>query len=94
MELFQALLRTLPPTRRCNANAAAALGFMFGGIGLALYLRSFIDLVVTLLLAMVLLSSAGDVGWLAGALFASVWGYARVTSSNRVRDGAEPSVRS
>jgi hypothetical protein len=94
MELIHAFLTHLPPIRRCNANAAAAWGFVFGAVGLALYLRSFIDHVVTLLLAMVLMSATGDIGWMAGALFASVWGYLRVTSSNRVRDVAEAAVRS
>ena len=59
----------------------------------AIYLRSFIDLIVPLLLGVAMIHFVGDVGWLAGAALASAWGYARVTVSNQALDSTTPRQR-
>jgi hypothetical protein len=83
MSGIEALLRRFPPlSRRRNPNIAAALGFVLGGVGLAIYLRSFIDFIVPVLLAVGMIYFVGDLGALVGAAVASAWGYARVTVSN------------
>jgi hypothetical protein len=90
----EALLHQLPPfSQRRNPTIAAVMGFALGGIGLAIYLRSFIDFIVPLLLGVVMIHFVGDVGWLAGAALASAWGYARVTVSNQALDSTTPRQR-
>ena len=94
MPLVGALLRQLPPLgQRRNPTIASVVGFALGGIGLAIYLRSFIDFIVPVLLGAAMLYFVGDLGWLAGAALASAWGYARVTVSNHALDSTTPSQR-
>jgi hypothetical protein len=73
--------------KRKSPGAAAVIGFLFGGIGLGLYLWSFVDFVVPI--AIVLLAGAAlkAAGFLAGAVIASVWGYFRALYSNNKLDG-------
>ena len=81
-----------------SENLSALLGFLFGGIGLGIYFRSFIDVlipVVTLVVLTALSERAADVaatyGWLMGAIFSSLYGYLRARNSNERLDaeGAE-----
>ncbi len=72
-----------------SPNVAAAVGFFFGGIGLSLYFRSFIDFVLPVAIMIGLILAAGSLGaelaslgWLAGAILASVYGYYRALQSN------------
>lgn len=83
-----------------NENIAAAVGFLFGGIGLGIYFRSFIDVVIPIVTFVVLTyisQTAADIAttysWLAGAIFASLYGYARVRNSNaRLAKALGPAV--
>jgi hypothetical protein len=78
------LMRKLPPpAKRRNENIACLIGFLFGGIGLAIYLRTVIDFVFPFSIAIALLVVyAGPPAWLAGAIVASLYGYFRVKFAN------------
>jgi hypothetical protein len=61
---------------------AAVIGFLFGGLGLGIYFRSFIDFIIPIavvIFASAFLHAAGVVG---GAVAASCWGYFRALNSN------------
>jgi hypothetical protein len=81
----------LPTLRKPKKpGVAAAIGFLFGGIGLGLYFRSFIDFLLPLAaaFALVVTSSAigsklASVGWLGGAALVGVYGFFRAQDSNR-----------
>lgn len=80
MDEFEKLMRKLPavPPGR-SAGRACVIGVLFGGIGLAIYLKSIVDFVVPVLLILVLSVPLGaDIGWIGGALFAGLYGYFRV----------------
>ena len=66
-----------------DENLALVIGFLAGSIGLAIYLRSLIDLVLPLGLSLVLVKTLGDVGVLGGAVLSALWGYFMVRSSNK-----------
>lgn len=76
--------RLAPLGRRKNSQVAAVVGFLTGGIGLGVYLVSFVDVVIPIGVVIVLtaVNVAPEVGWLAGAIVASIYGYLRVESSN------------
>jgi hypothetical protein len=80
MDQLEKLMRKLPPVPEGrSAGIACVIGFLFGGIGLAIYLWNIVDLVVpvfVVLLASAILGVQG--GWLLGALFAALYGYFRV----------------
>jgi hypothetical protein len=84
-------VEALPTLRKPKKpGAAAAIGFLFGGIGLGLYFRSFIDFLLPLAaaFALVLTSSAlgsklTSVGWLGGAALVGVYGFFRAQDSNK-----------
>ena len=87
---FLEMMDRLPPFPKMkNPGLAAALGFAFGGIGLGIYLKSFIDLLFPLAIVLVASVMTGiaalppDLGLLAGAMIAAMWGFFRVESSNR-----------
>lgn len=90
-ELFEDLLSILPPLRRTKRpNVAAFVGTLGGPILLSIYLVSFIDLIVGLIISGVLLLigegiSSDALGGFALIAWGSwgLWGYLRVTSSNR-----------
>lgn len=94
----RALLNALPVLgRNVRPNLACAIGFLAGGIGLAIYFRTAIDLILPLGLAIVagLLTAkyfGVELGWLAGAVLASLYGYARALNSNRRRASVTPAV--
>ena len=74
-----------PLGREVNPQVAAALGLCCGGIGLGLYFWSFIDALVPLILAIlmiVLFAWFAPLGVLGGALVAAVYGYMRAVNSN------------
>lgn len=71
-----------PPRKQRNPAVAAIVGFLFGGVGLALYFRTVVDLVIPVLfsLASVAVGAAmnsRELGVVAGAFIASRWGYHR-----------------
>ena len=85
------LMRTLPPpAKQRNENIACLIGFLFGGIGLAFYLRTVIDFVFPFSIAIALVVVyPGPPAWLAGAIVAALYGYFRVKFANDAR-AAEP----
>ncbi len=82
IDAIEQIMRKLPPVKDKNAGVACALGFFFGGIGLAIYFRNIIDLVFPLAIGIFLTIFLGtDMGWFAGALLAATYGYFRVNLS-------------
>jgi hypothetical protein len=69
---------------RKSPEASAVLGLTLGGIGLGVYHRSFIDLLLPILLVL-LLSPLHAFGVAGGMVFAGVYGYFRAANSNRRR---------
>ena len=99
-ETFKMLDRLAPLHKPKSAGLAAVLGFLFGGIGLGIYLRSFVDFLfpLGLVIAASVLSTGfasldPQVGVLAGAIVASLWGYFRVENSNLRLNGLTPTGR-
>src|SRR5947208_14843358 len=82
------LLDKLPALRsKKNPGLAALLGLVIGGVGLGLYLWSFVDFLVPLAIVVALTlifgaTKVAAIGWLGGALIAAGWGYFRVLNSN------------
>ncbi len=79
-----------PLGRDVDPNLAAVIGFVFGGVGLAIYFRSFVDAILPFLLFLtttVLVNAAAEGGWgmLLGAAFAAMYGYRRAVKSNTDR---------
>ena len=80
-----------PVGRDTHPNLACVIGFLFGGVGLAIYFRTVIDLVVPVaivLFSFVSLQAVGAFGWLAGAIVAALYGYHRAATSNANRAAA------
>ncbi len=82
-QLLTFLVEKLPPfDGHKNPTVAAVLGFLFGGVGLGIYLRSFVDCLVPVLIMLFLANTVPDLGVLGGSIVASLWGYFRVVYSN------------
>jgi hypothetical protein len=86
-QLVKKFAEHLPPLKKPKGPVVAALAAVaFGGSGLAVYLRSWIDAAVTVI-GMVLLLVAIDAGFQVGtlAILASLgqYAYTRVEASNR-----------
>jgi hypothetical protein len=67
---------------------AAVIGFLTGGIGLSIYLKSLIDALVPIVLGVavyIAFDHAAEFGPLLGAIVSGVYGYARVQNSNTRR---------
>ena len=84
---IQALAQTMPPLkRRKHPIVAAVVAVLFGGLGLALYLRSWVDagLAATAMVIVLMLTSAGA-GICTLVIFAVLgqYAWARVHASNR-----------
>lgn len=78
---FMDILPTLHSRKR--ETVALLLGLIAGGIGLGIYLRSLVDFVVPVGLAILLVTTLqADVGALGGAIISGLWGYLRVVNSN------------
>jgi len=89
MGTFMDLFNRLPTLRKHKSeNVAAIVGFLFGGIGLALYFWSIIDLLFPVVVAIALGIVLKGGGWLIGAIFASFYGWFRARSSNESLDKA------
>jgi hypothetical protein len=79
LTIIEGLMRKLPaPPAGRTPGVACVIGFLFGGIGLAIYLKNIVDLVFPVTIAIVMAVAVGDVGVLGGALFAALYGYFRV----------------
>jgi hypothetical protein len=90
--LVRALAKLPALQRERSPNVAAAVGFFFGGVGLGIYFRSFVDFVVPIAIVIVLTVTTSQfgpglatLGWLAGATIASLYGYYRAQQSNELR---------
>ena len=89
METLHNLLKSMLPLKSVkNPAVASVLGFVFGPLGLGLYLWSFIDFVVPLLLYIVVFFVFAGIdlstffaGIVSGAV-AATYGYFRVLTSN------------
>jgi hypothetical protein len=85
-EIVARLLDILPPLKGPkNPGMASVIGFLTGGIGLGVYFRSFLDVVVPIVLYLVLTVTSAqvlDLGWIVGALVAGYYGYVRAAHSN------------
>jgi hypothetical protein len=94
METIMNWIRGLDPVGRdTHPNLACAIGFLFGGVGLAIYFRTVVDLVVPVaisLLALALVPAVGGFGLIAGAIMAALYGYQRAATSNANRAAAHP----
>ena len=79
---IETMMRKLPPVSEKSPGLACVLGFLFGGIGLAIYFRNVVDLIFPVAIAVLATVLIGaDAGWFAGALLAALYGYYRVTLS-------------
>jgi len=90
MNSIENALRALPVLKKTkNPTAALIIGFLFGGIGLAIYFRKVIDLFIPLFAVIMLeifhsqLRGQGELYILGGAVVAAAYGYMRATSSNQ-----------
>jgi hypothetical protein len=85
-EFIARLLEILPPLKaRKDPGMASVIGFLTGGIGLGVYFRSFLDVIVPVVLYLVLTVTSAQVlglGWIAGAMVAGYYGYVRAAHSN------------
>jgi hypothetical protein len=70
-------------SQKRNPAVALVLGLALGGIGLGIYLRSWLDAIFPVVVIILLSAKfqGGGVAW--GAAIAGVWGCMRVLSSNR-----------
>ena len=76
------LVSHLPPLRtRKNPVIAGLLGFLFGGVGLGLYLGTWSDFFVPILVFMGLSFIFPVLGTLAAIAFATGWGVVRAINS-------------
>ncbi len=83
LELGLAIWDKVPPVARStNPNLAAAIGLVFGGIGLGIYFRNFLDFLVPIAIALILAVVIGDVGFWGGVVLAGLYGYMRSLESN------------
>jgi hypothetical protein len=76
-------MNPLPPVQsRKNPWLAFVLGFLFSGVALGIYFRSWIDFIVPTVIWLVLIVTPGDAGFWIGAFIGGVWGLLRVVNSN------------
>jgi len=74
-----------PLKKKRDPAVAAACGFFLGGIGLGLYLESWLDFVIPFLMFFAIAIIAiptGETLTLLTPFFWAVWGYRRATASN------------
>lgn len=82
-DFLQKILDTLSPIgRMTNPVTAALIGFLLGGIGLALYFRTVADTVLLTAMVVVAAVELSTASWLVGAIVVSAYGYLRSTTSN------------
>jgi hypothetical protein len=88
---IQKWLRTLPALKsEKNPTVALIVGFLFGGVGLAIYFRKVIDFFIPVFACIVLavfhsqLRGQGELYVAAGAVIAACYGYLRARSSNEM----------
>jgi hypothetical protein len=78
-----------PPARQRNENIACLIGFLFGAIGLAIYLRTVVDFIFPLGIAIAVLAVYPSPPTIfAGAIVVALYGYFRVKTANEQRTGS------
>jgi hypothetical protein len=86
MQFLYEQLQKLPRLyTRKNPAWALVIGFLTGGIGLGIYLRSFVDVLIPIVLyfgVLVFFQQAQVLGWALGPMVVAVYGYLRVQESN------------
>lgn len=83
LEQVADLMNPLPPLRaKKRPWLAFVLGFLFSGIALGIYFRSWVDLIVPTLIWLALIVTPGDAGFWAGALIGGLWGLLRAINTN------------
>jgi hypothetical protein len=89
MDTITTFFNKLPALRKDKSpNVAGVIGFLFGGVGLAFYFWSFIDLLFPVTVVVCLAVVLKGAGWLVGALLAGTYGYFRAQTSNATRAAA------
>jgi hypothetical protein len=90
MNWVESALRALPVLKKTkNPTTALIVGFLFGGVGLAIYFRKIIDFFIPVFAVIMLeifysqLRGNGELYVLGGAIVAAAYGYMRATSSNQ-----------
>jgi hypothetical protein len=79
IDAIEKMMKNLPPVRGKNAGVACIVGFIFGGIGLAIYFRNVVDLFFPVGVGIALVLVTGiNLGWLVGAIVVALYGYYRV----------------
>ena len=94
MKFIRGIFEKMPPLlKERNPRVAALVGFLFGGIGLGIYFRTFVDFALPFLFSfvalMILGPVIGDLGkgaWLIVGAIGSVYGYYRTITSNESLD--------
>ena len=83
VEQIAQVMNPLPPLRaRKRPWLAFVLGFLFSGIALGIYFRSWIDLVLPTVIWLALIVTPSDAGFWAGAVLGGLWGLLRAMNSN------------
>ena len=83
MDMFRWLFDSLPTLNgKKNPSLALVIGFLFGGIGLGIYLGSWTDFFLPVILFVILSFFIPIVGIIAGAGLAGMYGFFRVINSN------------
>jgi hypothetical protein len=91
IDAIEKMMKKLPPVRGKNAGVACVVGFIFGGIGLAVYFRNVVDVFIPLGVGLALMILARtDIGWLAGSVVAALYGYYRVQFSDLTEKLPQP----
>ena len=83
LEQIAQIMNPLPPLRATTRPwLAFVLGFLFNGIALGIYFRSWVDLIVPTVIWLVLIATPGDAGFWAGAVIGGLWGLLRAVNAN------------
>lgn len=83
LEQIAQVMNPLPPARtKKRPWLAFVLGFLFSGIALGIYFRSWIDLFAPTAIWLVLIVAPGDAGFWIGAVVGGLWGLLRAVNSN------------
>ncbi|MET1088883.1 MAG: hypothetical protein ABWY04_17480 [Arthrobacter sp.] len=93
LQITLAAWKNVPPVaRKTNPNLAAAIGVLFGGIGLGIYFVSVVDALVPVAIAIFLTLALGDIGFWGGVIVAGIYGFVRSVESNErlLASGARP----
>jgi len=82
-EQIARVMNPLPPLQaRKRPWLAFMLGFLFSGIALGIYFRSWVDLIVPTVLWLALIATPGDTGFWAAAVVGGLWGLLRAINVN------------